>query len=221
MDRQEFNKVGNATLELGSYAASLRYADLPAEVVAKAKECVMDALGCCVFGVTQQWTQMMLEMVAEQGGTPQACIPGTDFRTSVSQAVLVSGTAGHGFELDDIHVAAHLHPGSLCVPVALAFAEWRKPLDGRVLLTAIVAGYEVGLRVGLAATGSHFMRGYHERERAARRRDRSDHVALQYDGPSPLRVALYAARCDVGSDEPFLHARRNGSRRRSADGSIQ
>jgi 2-methylcitrate dehydratase PrpD len=161
MDRPEFNKVGNATLELGSYVASLRYADLPAEVVAKAKECVMDALGCCVFGVTQPWTQMVLEMVAEQGGTPQTCIPGTNFRTSVSQAVLVSGTAGHGFELDDIHVAAHLHPGSLCVPVALAFAEWRKALDGHALLTAIVAGYEAGLRVGLAATGSHFMRGYH------------------------------------------------------------
>jgi 2-methylcitrate dehydratase PrpD len=139
----------------------LRYADLPAEVVAKAKECVLDALGCCLFGVTQPWTQMVLDMTAEQGGAPQACVPGTDFRTSVSQAVLVSATAGHGFELDDIHAAAHLHPGSLCVPVALALAEWRQTPDGRALLTAIVAGYEAGLRVGLAATGSHFMRGYH------------------------------------------------------------
>jgi 2-methylcitrate dehydratase PrpD len=161
IDRKEFNSVGAATLELALYVTNLRYGDLPAEVVAKAKECVLDALGCCVFGVTQPWTRIVLDMVAEQGGAPQACVPGTDFRTSVSQAVLVSGTAGHGFELDDIHVAAHLHPGSLCVPVALALAEWRRQADGRALLTAIVAGYEAGLRVGLAATGSHFMRGYH------------------------------------------------------------
>ena len=160
-ERQEFKNAGAATLALGTYISRLRYADLPAEVVAKATECVLDALGCCVFGVTQPWTQMVLNMVAEQGGEPQACVPGTDFRTSVSQAVLVSSTAGHGFELDDIHAAAHLHPGSLCVPVALAFAEWRRQWDRRALLTAIVAGYEAGLRVGIAATGSHFMRGYH------------------------------------------------------------
>jgi len=153
--------AGEATRALGDFIAGLRYADLPAEVVAKAKECTLDALGCCLFGVTQPWTRMVLDMVAEQGGAPQACVPGTAFRTSVSQAVLVSSTAGHGFELDDIHAAAHLHPGSLCVPVALALGEWQGKADSRALLAAIVAGYEVGLRVGLAATGSHFMRGYH------------------------------------------------------------
>jgi 2-methylcitrate dehydratase PrpD len=159
--RAEFDGIGEATLALGEFASGLRYADLPAAVVAKAKECVLDALGCCLFGVSQPWTRMVLDMAQEQGGAPQACVPGTAFRTSVSQAVLVSSTAGHGFELDDIHVGAHLHPGSLTVPVALAFAEWRQNIDRRSLLTAIVAGYEVGLRTGLAATGSHFMRGYH------------------------------------------------------------
>lgn len=159
--RPELSAAGDATRALGDFIAGLRYADLPAEVVAKAKECMLDALGCCLFGVTQPWTRMLLDMIAEQGGAPQACVPGTAFRTSVSQAVLASSTAGHGFELDDIHAAAHLHPGSLCVPVALALGEWRRNADGRAILAAIVAGYEVGLRVGLAATGSHFMRGYH------------------------------------------------------------
>lgn len=161
MNRDEFSRANDATATLGAYIAGLRYEVLPAEVVAKTKECVLDALGCCLFGVTQPWTRMVLEMVLEQGAVPQASIPGTRHRTSVSQAVLVSATAGHGFELDDIHVGAHLHPGSLCVPVALALAEWRDERDGRALITAVVAGYEVGLRVGLAATGSHFMRGYH------------------------------------------------------------
>src|SRR5262249_38291660 len=109
--------------------------------------------------------RMVLDMVLEQGGTPQALVPGTAHRTSASQAALVTATAGHGFELDDIHVQAHLHPGSLTVPVALAIGETRgnggdRPA-GRDFITAVVAGYEVALRVGLAATGSHFMRGYH------------------------------------------------------------
>ena len=103
---------------------------------------------------------MIIDMAAEQGGAPQATIPGSAFRTSVSQAALIGSTAGHGFELDDIHAAAHLHCGSLCVPLALAIGEWRK-LDGRAVIAAVVAGYEAGLRVGLAATGSLFMRGFH------------------------------------------------------------
>lgn len=159
--RPERLAAGGATRALGTWLAGLRYADLPPEVVAKAKECVLDALGCCLFGVTRPWTRMLLEMVLEQGGAPQASVFGTAHRTSVSQAVLVTSTAGHGFELDDIHTAAHLHAGSLTVPVGFALAEWRGETDGRALIAAVVAGYEVGLRVGLAATGSHFLRGFH------------------------------------------------------------
>ncbi len=167
--RPELLAAGEATLALGTWAAGLRYADLPPAVAAKVQECALDALGCCLFGVTRSWTRMVLDMVLEQGGAPQASILGTPHRTSVSQAVLVTSTAGHGFELDDIHVQAHLHPGSLCVPVALALGEWRGGGDdgggdcasGRDFITAVAAGYEVALRVGLAATGSHFMRGYH------------------------------------------------------------
>lgn len=159
--RTELLAARDATFALGKYAAALRYADLPSDVIAKAKECVLDALGCCLFGITRPWTRMVQDMVLEQGGAPQAALLGTPHRTSVSQAVLVTSTAGHGFELDDIHVQAHLHPGSLTVPVALAVGEWRSPVSGKDFITAVVAGYEVALRIGLAATGSHFMRGYH------------------------------------------------------------
>src|ERR1700712_1673640 len=146
IERHDLDDVGEATLALGTFIAQLEFDKIPADVVAKAKECVLDGLGCCLFGVTQPWTQMVLDMVREQGGTPQAAVPGTNFRTSVSQAVLVASTAGHGFELDDIHVGAHLHPGSLTVPVALALGEWLVNVDGRAFLTGVVAGYEAGLR---------------------------------------------------------------------------
>jgi 2-methylcitrate dehydratase PrpD len=165
LERTELLAAGEATRALGAYIADLHYADLPPAVVSKARECLLDALGCCLYGMTRPWTRMVLEMVLEQGGLPQATVLGTRHRTSASQAVLVNSTAGHGFELDDMHSAAHLHAGSLTVPVALALGERRASasgrVDGRSFLTAMVAGYEVGLRVGLAATGSLFMRGFH------------------------------------------------------------
>ena len=150
-----------ATAQLARFAAGLDYDHVPATVIARAKDCLIDALGCVVFGVTLPWTRMLIDFVAQEGGNARASIPGTRVTTSVSQAVLVGATAGHGFEMDDIHGPAHLHCGSLAVPVALAIAEAEGKTDGRELLTAMVAGYEVGLRVGLAATGQLFMRGHH------------------------------------------------------------
>ena len=127
----------------------------------KVFDSILDTIGCCVFGVTLPWTAMLIDLVREEGGNPQARVIGTGLKTSVSQAVLIGATAGHGFEMDDIHAAAHLHAGSLALPTALALAEAHPTIDGRALLAAIAAGYEVGLRVSLAATGKLFMPVHH------------------------------------------------------------
>src|SRR5262245_9261784 len=143
----------SATRRLAEFAAALSYDHLPKPVVARLKHCVLDALGCSIWGATLPWTRMLIDLVTEEGGSPQARVIGTALRTSASQAALIGATAGHGFELDDIHAAAHLHAGSLAIPTALAVADARQPLSGRQLIAAIAAGYEVGLRVALAATG--------------------------------------------------------------------
>jgi 2-methylcitrate dehydratase PrpD len=49
----------SATRQLGEFATTLRYEDLPADVVARLKSCVLDALGCCLYGVTLPWTRML------------------------------------------------------------------------------------------------------------------------------------------------------------------
>jgi 2-methylcitrate dehydratase PrpD len=149
------------TQRLAAFAANLRYEDLPSDVIDKAKACILDALGCCLAGIGQVWTQEVLAFVEEEGGRPRSRIIGTPVRAGVGQAVLVGSTAGHGFEMDDIHVVAHLHAGSLAVPVALAIADAEASMLGREMIAAVVAGYEVGLRVGIAATGKLFMRGHH------------------------------------------------------------
>ncbi len=153
--------TGAFTRQLATFSTGLRYEDLPQRVVEKAKVCVLDSLGCMLFGSTLPWTRMVADMVREQGGRPQALILGTSQRTSVSQAVLVNGTAGHAFELDDSHTGASMHAGSVAVPVALALGEWSGAVSGREFLASIVAGYEVGLRVGMASAGNLFRRGFH------------------------------------------------------------
>jgi 2-methylcitrate dehydratase PrpD len=151
----------SATRQLAEFAVALRYDDLPAAVVERLKQCILDSLGCCLYGVTTPWTKMLIDLVTQEGGNAQARVLGTSLRTSVSQTVLIGATAGHGFEMDDIHAAAHLHAGSLALPTALALADTMPAVDGRALIAAIAAGYETGYRVSLAATGKLFMRGFH------------------------------------------------------------
>jgi 2-methylcitrate dehydratase PrpD len=151
----------NATRDLAAFASRLRFEDIPAAAVERMKDCALDSIGCCLHGVTLPWTRKVQEMVLAEGAAPAASIFGGGGRTSVSQAVLVNSTAGHAFELDDIHKESIVHPGSLALPVAIALAEAAGGVSGRDLITAMVAGYEVGTRVGNAATMSLFLRGFH------------------------------------------------------------
>jgi len=150
-----------ATAVLAAYVAGLRYEALPPAVVEKTKACLLDTLGCMVFGATLQWTRIVADFSREEGGKPQASLIGGAERMSVVQAVLVNSTAGHGFELDDAHTRSSMHAGSIAVATALALSEWRGPVSGRDFITALVAGYEAGLRVGIAGAGNIFKRGFH------------------------------------------------------------
>jgi 2-methylcitrate dehydratase PrpD len=150
----------NATRDLARFGAALRYEDLPEEVVERIKLCVLDSIGCTLFGATLPWTRKVAELALAEGARPAASLAGMGQRTSVSLAALVNGTAGHAFELDDIHKESIIHMGSLATPVAFALAE-EGGAGARDVITAMTAGYEIGARVGNAATMSLFFRGFH------------------------------------------------------------
>lgn len=154
-------RVPDATRKLAQFASGLNFSDLPPAVVAHTKLLALDAIGCCLYGATLPWTRRLIDMIKDEGGTPRSTVFGAGFRTSASQAALANSTAGHAFESDDVHKASFFHPGSICVPVALACAEAEGGKTGRDIITAMVAGYEVGTRVGMAATMGLFLRGWH------------------------------------------------------------
>ena len=150
-----------ATADLARFAAGLSFDDIPPEVVRHMKLCLLDGIGVCLHGATLPWTRLVQDMVIAEGGNGAVSIWGRGQRTSWSQAVLANSTAGHAFEMDDIHKDSVVHPNSLAAPVALGHAEARGGLPGRDVLTAMVAGYEVGTRVGNAATTRLFLNGFH------------------------------------------------------------
>lgn len=150
-----------ATKRLAEFAANIQYEDIPAEVIARMKTSFLDSVGCCLFGATLPWTKKVQAMIEEEGAGPVASIFGSGQKTSVAGAVLVNATAGHAFELDDIHKESIVHAGSIATPVVVALAEQAGGASGKTLLTAMTTGYEIGTRVGNAATMGLFFRGFH------------------------------------------------------------
>jgi 2-methylcitrate dehydratase PrpD len=151
----------DATRDLARFAADLTFEHIPAAVIDHLKLSILDSIGVCLHGVTLPWTRHVQALAEAEEARAEASIFGSGRKTSAANAVLVNSTAGHAFELDDIHKESIIHPGSLAFPVALALAEAKGDASGRDLITAIVAGYEVGARVGNAATVQLLLDGFH------------------------------------------------------------
>lgn len=149
------------TLELAHFAADLHFQQLPKAVVEHAKLAMLDGLGVVLQGAQLPWSRMVAKMVIADGGSPEASLIGSNIKVPVAAAALVNATAGHAFELDDIHRDSIVHPNSICVPVALNMAERVGGCDGQTLITAIVAGYEIANRIGAAAGTDLLLRGFH------------------------------------------------------------
>jgi 2-methylcitrate dehydratase PrpD len=141
-----------STKALADFAAGIRYESLPSEVIAKAKASVRDFLGVALYvSYNTPWGQSVASFAVKQGyGASVATIIGHGKMTVPSRAALANGTFGLGFEFEDFHPWAGLHPGSFVVPAALATAEVKKA-SGKALISAVVAGHEVAPRVRMAS----------------------------------------------------------------------
>lgn len=151
----------NATADLATFASGLTFEQIPAAVIARVRLSLLDGIGVCLYGATLPWTRHVQDLVRTQEAKPVATLFATRHKTSWSQAALANATAGHAFEMDDIHTESVVHPNSLTTPIVIGYAEGHPEVSGRDLLTAIVAGCEVGTRIGNAATTKLFLNGFH------------------------------------------------------------
>ncbi len=122
--------------------------------------CLLDSIGCGLFGALQPWGRTVADVAINLSGGGRASLIARKEKVSPADAALANGTAIHGFELDDAHVGSSLHPGSVALPASLAIAEG-EGASGEQFLTALAAGYEVGLRLGVCAGVAHSTSGYH------------------------------------------------------------
>ncbi len=149
------------TRAIGEFVASLRYEDIPKEVLDRIKLLMLDSLGCALYGSRLPWSEILRSTLKSLDTTTACGIWGTSERLSAPHAALVNGTLVQSFELDDVHRQGVLHVGAVTLPPLLAVIELRPGMTGRDFLRSAVAGYEIGPRVGMCMGQEHIGQGWH------------------------------------------------------------
>jgi 2-methylcitrate dehydratase PrpD len=144
------------TRELASFLSKLRFEDLPDEVVERTKELFLDWVASALAGKDARPVRILERFAGTMGpdGGPSEILPSRR-RTSPLFAALVNASSSHVVEQDDLHNASVFHPATVVFPAALAVAQ-QTGASGGDLITASVAGYETGVRVGSCLGRSHY-----------------------------------------------------------------
>jgi 2-methylcitrate dehydratase PrpD len=133
---------------ISEFAAGLRYEDLPVEVVRRAKNVMADSMAVIASGAQEQEIAAMAKEIDPPAGP--AVLLGLGRKADSLNAALINGTAGTFLELDEGNQFARGHPAIHVVPAILALGEERS-FSGRDLIAALVVGYEIGARIGIAS----------------------------------------------------------------------
>ena len=143
--------------QLARFAAELQYSDIPEAVVQKTEDLWVDWFGSAVAGHNARpvasITRFALAMGPQQG--PSEVIGPQGATSSPYLAAMANAAASHVAEQDDVHNGSVFHPAAVVFPPAVAVAQ-ALGKSGKELLTACVAGYEVGIRVGEFLGRSHY-----------------------------------------------------------------
>ena len=146
--------MSDAAERLVDHALGLRWAAIPDSTRAAAKAFLLDSLAVGAAGRCAAHADAVLTIVQGWGEGGSAGVLGrAGVRLPAPSAAFVNAVQIHGQEYDCVHEAAVLHPMATVLAALLADLSRSDAASGESLLTAIVAGVDVAVTLGLAAPG--------------------------------------------------------------------
>jgi len=146
--------------QLSEHITGLDYSNLPSYAVERTKEALLDQLGCQVVGSTLGHCGVIYEFIKGFAGQPEGTVVNRDLKTWAHDAAFVNATFGHACEIDDHIDTGGGHPGAYSTAVSLALAE-KGGANGKAVIAAIAAGYEVAWRLGRTLSPASTGNGWH------------------------------------------------------------
>jgi len=157
------DRVGDETAlarQLAAWVSTVRYEDLPVDVVESTKLRILDVIGLALAGAETPFGASTRAAVVALSPPGPCRVFGTGERVSLTAAALANAAFPQALEYDDTHNESIVHMSSPAVVAALAMSETRA-VSGRELIVAIAVANEVACRVGCVVPGQFHRRGFH------------------------------------------------------------
>ncbi len=150
-----------ASQSLSRFALDLRYDQIPADVLERARSCIIDTIGAAYYGSRLPWSRIAFNFARDNSAPGHSDVIGTGARLRPSFAAMANGAFAHAFELDSMcQPSVGAHPGASLTTPGLAVAQTAHR-SGKELIASFVAGCEVMYRIGQAAHHSSERLGFH------------------------------------------------------------
>jgi 2-methylcitrate dehydratase PrpD len=146
---------------LSAYMSAARSRALPAEVVEKAKDHILDTFAAMLSGSELPPGKAAFSFATDFGSDTTATIVGARLTASPIEAALVNGMLAQADETDDSNEFSQSHPGCAVIPAALAAGE-KFGVDGMHFLRAVTLGYDIGPRVTMSFGAIDFRNNSHK-----------------------------------------------------------
>jgi 2-methylcitrate dehydratase len=142
--------MSTVSRRLAEWSSSVRFEDLPDDVVARAKSFLYDSIGCAFGGYGTDDVRIATEVVTEGGGNPQATLIGSGRKVSAIDASFLNSLMIRALDFNDIYWKQDpSHPSDI-MPAAMAAGELAGK-SGKDLIVGIVLGHEIEMRLCEAA----------------------------------------------------------------------
>lgn len=138
----------STTRDIANFVCTTSLPDMPLEVVEYAKLLCLSHVGMNVAGSRMNVGRTVIEYVRSKGGHPEAGVFGAGFRAPVEYATIANANSAHATELEDDSFPETMYSCGHW-PAVFALSE-KYNLSGIRLLEALILGYEVAARLGLA-----------------------------------------------------------------------
>jgi 2-methylcitrate dehydratase PrpD len=185
------------TKQLATFVSRMPNMNLPSHVIAKAVACLVDSVGCMLGGTLVPEVRRVVSVGLEGLGVDgPVAVPGLSGRFGVTAAAYAAAQYANALDYDDT-VPGVGHPGAVVNTAALMVGQ-ECGSTGMDLIRAVVAGYEVAIRVGRAMAPSQ------SRARLVR-----GHSSLIFGGAAAAAVLLRLNAEQVA--DAFGHAARHAT----------
>lgn len=152
--------VPSISEQLAKYYVESDYSAIPAHVIDRTKEIILDWLGNAVGGSNLESTDMVKKAMIPHDYKGNITVVGGDYAPA-DKAAFINAASSHGLEMDDSNTQACGHPAVAIIPAAVAVGE-ELDASGKDLINAVIWGYDAMVRVGRAVNqDKHFERGFH------------------------------------------------------------